>query len=272
MSTQKKSTNDIVIVDVGCRWGFADTWMELLPQARIYGFDPDIDECERLRLRYNDPNIILVPQALAETSGLHTLYLTQNLACSSLYQPISELTSAVTELECATKVDTTKVEVTTLDLWSTLAGVDRIDFIKLDTQGSELDILRGGVGILQTIRVIEIEVEFNPIYENQPLFGDVDKFLREQGFELWRLSNMVHYSRKDSNHQYQASDVSYYDSKPMQHPTLGGQLYWGHAHYIRKKIINGESFNDQQQCARDAVILKKLGFDDLAFRLSSNKN
>jgi Methyltransferase FkbM domain len=73
--------------------------------------------------------------------------------------------------------------------------VSRIDFIKLDTQGSELEILQGGVRALAGVRCVEVEVEFNPIYRGQPLFYEVDAFMRGQGFVLWKLTNLVHYAR-----------------------------------------------------------------------------
>src|SRR4051812_3637413 len=38
----------IVVIDVGCRWGFADVWADLGDRAVAIGFDPDVEECERL--------------------------------------------------------------------------------------------------------------------------------------------------------------------------------------------------------------------------------
>lgn len=260
---------DLVIVDVGCRWGFSDAWTQLLPRAQLFGFDPDEEECERLRLLYQGRNVTLVSRALADAPGDRVLYLTQNPGCSSLYRPDPRLTSAFPELACASQVGTSTIEVTTLDLWSATTGTDVIDFIKLDTQGSELDILRGGINVLRTVRALEIEVEFNPIYENQPLFNDVDRFLREQGFMLWRLSNMVHYSRNTLPNQHQTIDTAYYDSNPVERIALGGQLYWGHAHYLRHEIVSDEDYADTQQYVRDTVLLKALGFHDIAFSLST---
>jgi len=40
----------LVVVDVGCRWGLADRWLD--EGATLYGFDPDADECARLRAKY----------------------------------------------------------------------------------------------------------------------------------------------------------------------------------------------------------------------------
>src|SRR6266545_3934779 len=74
----------IVIADVGCRWGFADTWEQLGGRCRAIGFEPDERECERLRKRYHDrPWVEIVAHALGREAGPATLYVTREPACSS---------------------------------------------------------------------------------------------------------------------------------------------------------------------------------------------
>jgi FkbM family methyltransferase len=257
---------DLVVVDVGCRWGFADFWRQLSPQVVLYGFDPDPAECERLRASYKDANVHLVPLALADEPGERTLYLTREMACSSLYRPDPTLTASFPELACAAEVGTSKIVVTTLDEWSRSNAVSEIDFIKLDTQGAELDVLRGGERALASVRALEVEVEFNPIYVGQPLFGDVDKFLRDRGFVLWKLSTLAHYSRAEVSRQQEQQNTNYYDSQTVSHSVLSGQLYWGHAYYVRREIAAGSS-RDWQQSVRDAALTDVLGFSGLAKQL-----
>jgi hypothetical protein len=66
-----------------------------------------------------------------------------------------------------------------------------VDFIKVDAQGYELEIMRHGVATLAKALVIECEVEFVPLYRGQPLFGDVQCFLREHGFMLHKLIDVA---------------------------------------------------------------------------------
>src|SRR6185503_3749143 len=66
-----------------------------------------------------------------------------------------------------------------------------IDYLKADTQGYELEIMRNGTAALANTLVIECEVEFVPLYRGQPLFGDVQCFLREQGFMLHKLIDVA---------------------------------------------------------------------------------
>jgi hypothetical protein len=68
---------NLVIVDVGCRWSFAEAWDQLSPNVTLYGFDPDAEECERLRSLYKGKDVPLVAQALGSRSEERTLYLTR---------------------------------------------------------------------------------------------------------------------------------------------------------------------------------------------------
>lgn len=254
----KTEERELVIIDAGCRWGFGRVWLELLPGIRIYGFDPDVEECRRLEALYNDPRITLVPMALAEQPGKILMYLTENPGCNSAYPPDESLTSTIRDLACASKVGSREVEATTLDLWASENGVERVDFIKLDTQGSELDILKGGNSVLNSAGAIEIEVTFNQIYSRQPLFRDIDSFLAEHGFSLWRMSNLVHYSRTALDPNFQIEDTSYFNSRPIPHPHLGGQLYWGHALYLNNGLVQRIKSHEVGLEGRDTTLLNAL--------------
>ena len=61
---------------------------------------------------------------------------------------------------------------------------DEIDFLKMDVQGAELSVLKGAERLAPTALVIQTEVEFAPLYINQPLFSDVDVHLRRIGFQF----------------------------------------------------------------------------------------
>jgi FkbM family methyltransferase len=238
-------------------------WSQLQPQVSLYGFDPDAEECARIQTLYPHQDVCLVPQALADKPGRRTLYLTRDPACSSLYPPDSALIASVPVLECAAPTGETEIEVSSLDRWGSETGIQVIDFLKLDTQGSELDILRGAEGLLASTRMLEIEVEFNPIYKGIPLFGDIDRFLRERGFVLWKLSHAVHHSYGEIRRDPQPEDSSFFDNQVVRSRTYGGQLFWGHAHYLRSEIAVAAPAADWHQSVRDAALAQVLGFHDL---------
>ena len=65
------------------------------------------------------------------------------------------------------------------------------DLIHLDVQGAELMVFQNALRRLADAVVIHTEVEFLPLYIDQPLFGDIDVFLRGQGYLFHRFSPIV---------------------------------------------------------------------------------
>jgi len=256
---------NITVMDVGCRWGFADAWASLGSRATVIGFDPDAAECERLRANYSGPcDVRFVPVALGATQGRAPLFVTEDPACSSLFEPDPVLTATMPELAVARFARTTEVELTTLDSSATQLGVAEVDFLKLDTQGAELMVLQGAEASLRSTRALEVEVEFNPIYRGQPLFGDIDAHLRARGFVLWRLKNMAHYSVASARGDFAIRDEYYFDSRPVRIEGGGGQLLWGHAYFIRAELAMFHESASWQAALRDACITKILGFHELS--------
>ncbi len=77
-----------------------------------------------------------------------------------------------------------EVEVCTLDRWCEQAGVDprKVGLLKLDVQGAELKALYGARKLLETTKLVYLEVSFVPIYKDCPLFDEIDRFMTECGY------------------------------------------------------------------------------------------
>src|SRR6266540_6127777 len=253
----------LAIVDVGCRWGFADTWEALGNRCEIVGFEPDTAECQKLREHYHDrPWVRIVPHALGAPRGDGTLYVTREPACSSVYPPIEEVVDRHPRLEPQRLVRTEPIELITLDEWCAENAFEHVDFVKLDTQGSELDILRGAKRALKSVSIVQTEVEFNPMYEGQPLFGDIDRFLRDRGFVLWHFDNLSHHrqhgSRVSLRPAYQVYD---FDGARFTHRS--GQLFWADAVFVRAEMANPDPAIRWQTALRRACLASALGLVDL---------
>ena len=80
------------------------------------------------------------------------------------------------------------VDADTLDAQLRALGVPDVDFVKIDAQGGALAVLRGGRDtVRRSVFGVEVEVEFTPMYERQPLFSDVDRFMSDSGFSLFDM-------------------------------------------------------------------------------------
>jgi len=254
--------NDLVVVDVGARWGASERWRPFGPRVRVIGFDPDEKECARLTAE--EPDVTYVPLALGRKAGRATLYRTVEPACSSLYPPVDGLADGRPALKVIRPDGEEIVTITTLDDWLSGSPFDEVHVLKLDTQGSELGVLEGAERELANVRVLEIEVELNPIYEGQPLFGDVDRFLRTRGFVLWRLGHLAHYAL--SNVPVDTAtirDRHFFDSQLVEIAGWGGQVFWGHAYYVAADMVERGPVSVAAG-ARDACAAAAFGFVDLA--------
>ena len=258
----------VVVVDVGARWGAAERWRSLGSDLRVIGFDPDAEECARLNdlaQQRGDEASTYVPVALGPRRQKSPLYLTKHPACSSIYPPVSALIDHYPALADIAVEQEVTVELVSLDEWCDENGVESVDVLKLDTQGSELGILQGAVQRLATCLLIESEVEFNPLYVGQPLFGDVDAFLRTQGFVLWRIDNLMHYTDDHVLPRLDGSVTVNSDSRATSVRIGGGQLFWADAFWVRGDLL--EPGLDEETRTLAFRVARAAGFSDLAARL-----
>ena len=152
--------------------------LEYFPFSKIIGFEIEKDVCEKMNANAAK-GVEYYPYALGKANEKRNLYITQHPMCSSLYKPNESLISLYNNFEAAYLKNQTEVETISLDYFVDQNKIDAIDFIKIDVQGAELDIIKGGKKSLENVLQIVCEVEFIPHYENQPLFGDVCNYLEK---------------------------------------------------------------------------------------------
>ncbi len=165
-------------------------WNIFAPNLTIYGFDADPDACDDanadIEVRQVNWTEKHIPLALWNSEGTFPLYVTNFTGCSSLYPPNESYVERFSGYSDLFKLITTvEVDTTTLDDFCESEGINEIDFIHLDVQGAELQVLEGAARILEGgVLAVATEVNFTELYVNQPLFSDVDIYLRKQGFTL----------------------------------------------------------------------------------------
>ncbi|MEM6491743.1 MAG: FkbM family methyltransferase [Pseudomonadota bacterium] len=148
--------------------------------AMVIGFDGADASIETVRNRANAHRRYV--QAFVGDGSERTFYRTNNPLTGSLYKPDRSLVDEFNNLGAIMKV-VEEIPVRTVAL-DDLDEIEDFDGIKLDVQGAELDVLRGAQTKLAGCNIVVTEVEFIPIYEGQALYGDIERFLMEQGFLL----------------------------------------------------------------------------------------
>ena len=180
------------VLDVGARDGLQHPWDGLRPIIAPFLVEPDAEEARRLQESLQGdkgPPGGVLPYALwREAAGL-TLHLTRSRGCSSVYRPNRAFLNEFPESERFDVEREVPVDAVTVDALAESGKLPTVDFAKIDVQGAELDILKGGRSAFAADLVgVEVEVEFCEMYEGQPLFGEVEAFVRANlGLELWDL-------------------------------------------------------------------------------------
>jgi len=170
-----------VILDVGSR----DLEHSLIfgskyPEARIIAFEPNpfgIKNCRFRLANLQKSNIELMEFAVGDQEGEMDFYsVGVNDGCSSLLEPID----VPFGLKQWNKIT---VEVKRLDRVLEVLGVRKVDVLWLDTQGTELRVLKGLGNYLDNVQYIHTEACPNPYYKGHILQNELESFLHEQGFE-----------------------------------------------------------------------------------------
>ena len=152
--------------------------LDYFPSSKIIGFEIEKEVCEKMNSEAKD-GIKYYSYALGEKNEKRKFYVTQNPMCSSLYKPNEELIKLYNNFEVAYVKKEIEIDTISLDYFVDKHDVGNVDFIKIDVQGAELDVFKGGAKTLENVLKIVCEVEFIQHYENQPLFGDVSKYLSQ---------------------------------------------------------------------------------------------
>ncbi|MGH8641033.1 MAG: FkbM family methyltransferase, partial [Burkholderiales bacterium] len=172
----------ISILDIGAALGEQPSYQALVNagRARIIGFEPDAVECARLNREYGEPHRFF-PYFVGDGRPA-TFHETNRAFTGSLYEPNSPLLEKFQNLaELVRPVATHPVSTRRID---DIPEIDDVDVIKIDVQGSELAIFRNASRALSRALLVQTEVEFVELYRDQPMFADVDKFLRGSGFQF----------------------------------------------------------------------------------------
>ena len=186
------------IVDVGANPIDGDPPYKAMLAAglcEVTGFEPQAGALARLE-KSMGPHERYLPYALADGTQ-RILHVCELEGMTSLLVP-DAAQLALFNLFPIWGTVKDRIPVTTRKL-DDIAEITQLDFLKMDVQGAEQEVLAHGRAKLKDTVVIQTEVSFVPLYHGQPAFGEIDLMLRELGFlphsvtgtKIWPLSPMV---------------------------------------------------------------------------------
>lgn len=171
-----------VIFDVGANGGqYAMTMRALGYSGKLVSFEPSTEAFELLARRARqDAEWTTVNCALGEEAGERVLHLAGNSQSSSLLDMLPAHLAVAPE---SAYVGDEIVRVSTLasEIDRHVGGGDRL-FVKVDTQGSEREVIAGGRDRLEGVAGWQVELSLVPLYRGQLLIEELITLLRELGY------------------------------------------------------------------------------------------
>jgi FkbM family methyltransferase len=151
----------------------------MLPRALIVSFEPARETFERLSNTLRDkPGFLLFNCALGEDDATLPMHCYSDTMTSSLL-PMAELHKQAFPVAGAEGSEIVKVQ----RLDDALAGhsLEAEILVKIDVQGYEDKVIRGGEQLISRARAVVAEVSFQSLYEGQPLFDSIYSLMTERG-------------------------------------------------------------------------------------------
>ena len=190
----KYTPSNPIIVDVGANKGESiKKFSNILSNPTIHSFEPNSDEFKELQKKYgNKNNIFLNNYALGDKKEVKKFNIASKSANSSFnnlnlgtdWLKIRSKQLNTTQEKYITKIE--KVNVTTLDNYVQEKSIDRIDLLKIDTQGYEDKVLAGSLETIKKnkISIILTEIIFDDVYNKYFSFSDIEKFIIPYNFRM----------------------------------------------------------------------------------------
>lgn len=188
-----------IIIDVGAACGkMTQKWMTQLKKAQFYCIEPVPKSFEKLKSNFeNNSQAHVFNFAISDIEGVYPFYVSKYVNSSSLLPLVTENIKWWKQPKRCEKFDvsdteTIQVEVKRLDTFLKHCSLDNcvIDFIKIDTQGNDFNVIKSLGNLICNVKEIMLEVQIVPFeyYKGQSKKVEVINYMLSKRFEEYRKS------------------------------------------------------------------------------------
>jgi FkbM family methyltransferase len=256
-------------LDIGARGVPCKTMLSLAWAVEAIGFEPDAEECERLNAFYAEPKnnpfqqTRLFPVALGREARGRLLYLTKHRGTSSLLPPMEGKAAEFVRSDYGEVEKTVEVDTVPLDRFLENNNLRDIAHMKVDVEGLELEILQTAEKLLSSsLLAVDSEISFMPARHGQPLYGELEGYLRSFDFEP------LGFTEQHSWRRLTKSKFPKNVKGPI--PFSRGQLV--HGNMLFMKTPDAVFAQVPEQIIQAAFIAINYGYLDHALFLLKNEN
>jgi len=178
-----------IVFDVGAHLGQTTLhFRKVFKNAHIHSFEPVTANFEKMVQNIGTRDRISVNEmALGSTAGK-----------AYIHEGFSDLTHSISSsVNTINSKEKEEVSVETIDTYATRNKIDKIDLLKIDTEGHEIEVLKGAETAIKggRIEAIFTECDFCREDKQHTYFPDLWDYLSEKGFTFFGLYDVIHYGR-----------------------------------------------------------------------------
>lgn len=176
-----RGQNEIVLFDIGANLGQTIKKMRFeFPVSKIYAFEPNRSCYNALKMNLDSKNVFVFNNAVGSEN---TTIKFNEYSWSALSSILKRAFGS------AQIIDTYDVDLISIDSFCKTNNISKIDFLKTDTEGYELEVLKGASEMMDKnkIQFVYTEVFFKENFIGQASFGDIYNFLLSKNFELVKI-------------------------------------------------------------------------------------
>jgi hypothetical protein len=239
----KLKTEEFRLLDIGCSGGIDPAWRAFEPRLKALGIDASATECQRLAGLERNPDVTYVA-AFVSTAADRPVDHSAGPAAPLIMRMRDRLSFMRTREIRETRLkDASTQEKLRHNAWEMTGLADPakpivppellgergwtdLDYLKIDIDGADFDILQTFKGRFDPLRVIAVQLEVNFVgagASDEHSFHNTDRFLRSEGFDLFRL-DVRNFSTRTLPARY---------IWPTPAETVSGRPFQGEAYYAR---------------------------------------
>lgn len=181
------------VVDVGASIGtMTALFLDSFPACKVYSFEPYSPSFAKIANTFkNNPRVSVHQLALSDEPGELKMYIQADSGYNSLKEEVNKPSEKMNG-----KFEMVKVGI--LDEFCVSHNIDSIDFLKIDTEGLDIKVLKGATNMLKSgkIKYIFVESTFHKDNEQNTQFNDLVNYLYDYGFKVRAIYDQSNYGNK----------------------------------------------------------------------------